>query len=160
MNRPQFFFSTPSGFKDVPFVRPVNFGQDAAAGIPPGQYWRNYVVQLDNDVPQIFRSWFWQGEEQGEGAGPLSGSIQVQLRDAYGNYLTDGFVPLWLLCWGPGSTPPDGGSGRCKVFEPELYCRAGSILLIDYFNPDGSTYTYPGLMEFRGVKRYPLGVCA
>lgn len=153
MNRPQFFYSTPAGYKDVPFVRPVTYGQDPSGGISPGQYLRDFVVQLDNDAPQLFRSLFWQGEEQGQGAGPLTGSVQIQLRDAYGNYLTDGFIPLWLLAWGAGSTFPDGGSGRAKVFEPELYCPEGSILLIDYFNPDTASYQYPGLLEFRGVKR-------
>jgi hypothetical protein len=152
MNRPQYFNTTPAGFRDVPFVRPVTFGQDVTGGLAPGRYLENYVVQLDNDAPQVFRSWFWQGENQGEGAGPLSGSIQVRLRDAFGNFLTDGYIPLWLLAWGAGSNPPDGGSGRAKVFEPELYCPAGSIL-----NPDGSAYVYPGLMEFRGVKRFPEG---
>lgn len=159
MNRPQYFYTTPDGFKDVPYVKPITYGQNVTGGIPPGQYLNNFVVQLDNDAPQLFRSLFWQGAQQGQGAGPASGSIQIQLRDAYGNYLTDGYVPIWLLCWGAGSTPPDGGSGRAKVWEPELYCPAGSILLVDYFNPDGGTYQYPGLFEFRGVKRFPLG-CA
>lgn len=156
MNRPQFFFTTPAGFQDEPYVRPVTYGQDAFDGIPPGTYINDYVVKLDNDTDQLFRSLFWQGANQGQGAGSLSGNVQIRLRDAFGNYLTDGYIPIWLLCWGAGSQPPDGGSGRAKVFEPELYCPAGSILLIDYFNP-GGTYEYPGLFEFRGVKRWPEG---
>jgi hypothetical protein len=79
------------------------------------------------------------------------------MRDTYGNYLTDGYIPLWLLFWGAGSTTPDGGSGRAKVFEPELYCEPGSIFLFDFFNPPGATYQYPGLFELRGVKRLPEG---
>lgn len=157
MNRPQYFFTTPAGYRDISFVRPVTYNQDPSGGIPPGQYLYNYIVQLDNDAPQIFRSLFWQGEQQGQGAGALSGSVQIQLRDAFGNYLTDGYIPLWLLFWGAGSTFPDGGSGRAKVFEPELYCPPGSVLILDYFNPSSSVtaYQYPGLMEFRGIKRYP-----
>lgn len=159
MNRPQYFYQTPKGFKDIPYVRPVTYGQDATGGIAPGKYLNNFVVNLDTDFPQLFRSLFWQGLNQGQGAGPLSGSIQIQLRDSFGNYITDGYIPIWLYLWGAGSTPPDGGSGRAKVFEPELYCPAGSCLLIDYYNPDGGTYQYPGLLEFRGVKRKPEG-CA
>lgn len=157
MNRPQFFFETPPGFKDIPFVRPVTYGQDSSGGIPAQSYLNNYIVQMDNDAPQIIRSLFWQGQQQGQGAGPLSGSVQIQLRDAFGNYLTDGYVPIWLYFWGAGSTPPDGGSGRCRPFESELYCPPGSVLTIDYFNPSSSAtaYQYPGLMEFRGVKRLP-----
>lgn len=157
MNRPQFFYSTPAGFRDVPYVKPVTFGQDVTGNIPAGQYLNNYVIQLENDAPKLFRSLFMQGEQQGQGAGPLSGSIQIQLRDAYGNYLTDGYIPAWLLCWGAGSVVPDGGSGRAKVFEPELYCPAGSILLMDFYHPDGLGYLYPGLFEWRGITRFPEG---
>lgn len=159
MNRPQYFYRTPDGFLDIPFVRPVTFGQDPTGSIPPQQYLNDYIVQLDNDAPQLFRSLFWQGEEQGQGAGPLTGSIQIRMRDAYGNFITDGFVPIWLYCWGAGSTPPDGGSGRAKVWEPELYCPSGSVLTIDFYNPGVEAFAYPGLLEFRGIKRFPVG-CA
>ena len=158
MNRPQFFNVTPPGFKDVPYVKPITYGENpVGVTLAPGQIYNDFVVQLDNDFDQIFRSLFWQGVQQGE-----AGSVQIQLRDAFGNYLTDGYVPIYLLCWGAGSTPPDGGSGRAKVFEPELYCPLGSILLIDFQNPDtaASSYALPGLFEFRGVKRMPLGACS
>jgi hypothetical protein len=159
MNRPQYFFTTPPGFQDVPFVQPVNPGQDVFGLIPPGQFLSNYVITLDTDAPQIYRSLFWQGLEQGQGAYPSSGSVQIHLRDVYGNELTDGYVPIWLYCWGAGSTPADGGSGRAKVFESELYCLPGSVLLIDFYNPDTANFAFPGLLEFRGVKRWPEG-CA
>lgn len=159
MSRSQFFFPTPPGYRDEPFVQPVTYGQNPTIGVPAGGYLNNYVVQLDNDVPQLYRGLAWEGASQGQGAGPLSGSIQIQLRDAWGNYLTDGYLPIWLYVWMAGETPPDGGSGLVKVFEPELYCPAGSVLLIDYFNPGAVNYNGPGLLEFRGVKRYPEG-CA
>jgi hypothetical protein len=132
MNRPQYFFTTPKGFRDMPFVRPVNPAQDdpAVASILPGQYLWNYVVTLDTDAPFLCRSLFVQGLQQSE-----IQNLQVQLRDAFGNFLTDGFVPLWLYCWGAGSTSPDGGSGRAKVFESELYCPKGGCLILDFYNP-------------------------
>lgn len=157
MWRPQFEYYTPPGFKDIPYVKPVSVGQDASALIPPGQYLYNFVVQLDTDAPALLRSFFWQGANQGQGASATAGSIQLQLRDGDGVYLTDGFIPIWLLGWGAGSTPPDGGSGRTKIFERELVCRAGGQLLIDFFNPDGANYQYPGYGEIRGVKRWPEG---
>ena len=150
MFRPQFSFQTPKGFKDVPYVLPVTFGQNVTGGLPAGQYYPNFILQTDNDAASIFRSLFWQGEQQGE-----TDPMQVQLRDAYGNYLTDGYIPLWLYAWGAGNTTPDGGSGRAKVFEPELYCPPGSVLIIDYFNPSAGGTQLPGNFEFRGVKRYP-----
>jgi len=156
MYRPQYFYETPPGFRDEPFVRPVTYGQDLSGSLPAGQFLQSYVVQMDGDAPQIIRGLFWQGRQQGQGTDEI-GSVQVRLRDAFGIDLTDGFIPLWLLCWGAGVTPPDGGSGRAKVFEPELYCPPSSVLLIDYFDPDGAAYAYPGLMEFRGVKRFPEG---
>lgn len=133
MNRPQYFNSTPSGFRDVPYVKPVTAGQNVSGLIPANGYLLNYVIQLDNDAPQLFRSLFIEGIEQAQAAG-----IQMQLRDAFGVFLTDGYVPLHLFALGAGSTPPDGGSGRAKVFEPELFCPAGSVLIADFYNPSTS----------------------
>jgi hypothetical protein len=157
VNRPQFQYSTPPGFKDVPYKRPVSVGQDNTGSIAAGGYVWQYAVNLDTDAHQRFRSLFWQGQQQGQGATATAGSLQIQMRDGDGLYLTDGFIPIWLFCWGAGSTPPDGGSGRAKVFEPELVCRAGGQLLIDFFNPDGANYVYPGYFELCGVKRWPVG---
>lgn len=156
MWRPQYFHPTPKGFVDTPFVRPVNYGQDPNWTIPPGQFLTDYIVRMDEDADQLIRSLFWQGPQQGFAAGPASGSIQIQLRNPNGFYLTDGYVPIWLYCWGAGSTTPDGGSGRAKVFEPELFCPSGSNLIIDFFNPDGGSYFSPTLLEFRGIKRNPI----
>ena len=125
-NRPQFFFPTPPGYQDIPFVQPV----PSPGSLLAGQYLLDYIVVLDNDAPQLFRSLFVEGVQDG-----LSANIQMRARDAYGNFITDGFVPLWLYAWGAGSTPPDGGSGRAKVFEPELFCPAGSVLILDFYNP-------------------------
>lgn len=159
--RPQFFYRTPPGYVDIPFVRPVTEGQDASGGIPQGQSFLNYVVQMDYDAPQIIRSIFFQGVNQGQGAGVLSGSMQVQVRDPRGYALTDGYVPFWLYMSGAGNTPQDGGSGRCKVFESEVYCDPGSLWLFDFFAPGSSLvfpgFQYPGLFELRGVKRYKQG---
>ena len=157
MHRPQFQYSTPKGFKDVPYRRSVSVGQDNNGLVAPGQYVWNYVVQLDADAPQRFRSLFWQGQQQGQPATATVGSLQIQLRDGDGIFVTDGFIPIWLCCWGVGSTPPDGGSGRAKVFEPELVCKPGGQLIFDFFNPDGASYAYPGYFELCGVKRWPEG---
>jgi hypothetical protein len=153
MNRPQFWWATPSGFKDVPYVRPLSLGQDPVISMVAGQQVQSYQITLDNDADQLFRSLFMQGIQQGQTTG-----VQVQWRDAQSVYLTDGFVPTYLYCWGAGSTPPDGGSGRAKVWEPELYCPRGGILYIDFFSPGGG-FVIPGYMELCGVKRYPAGGC-
>ena len=144
--RPQLETYTPPGFVDTPFVRPVSLPLDPAAVIPPGGFLNSYAITLDNDAPQIFRSLFVQGGQQGQNL-----NIQMQLRGADGKYITDGYVPLWLYAWGAGVTPPDGGSGRAKVFEPELYCPKGSTILADFFNPAGGTnfgaFSLPSLMS-------------
>ena len=146
MFRAQFSFGTPPGFKDVPYVRPVTVGQDVNVPIPSGEFYNNYIIPLDNDAPSIFRSLFIQGVQQDQPS-----QIQMQLRDAFGNFLTDGYIPLDLYAWGAGNTPPDGGSGRAKVFEPELYCPKGSVLIADFYNPGDLTLplfgTPPVLME-------------
>ncbi len=150
MFRPQFSYSTPKGYKDFPYVLPVTFGQNVTVSLLAGRLYQNFLIQTDNDAPSILRSLFWQGVQQAE-----TDAMQIQLRDAYGNYLTDGYIPLWLYAWGAGNTTPDGGSGRAKVFEPELFCPPGSVLILDYFNASTATTQLPGNLEFRGVKRYP-----
>lgn len=143
MFRPQFFWPTPPGAKDVPFVRPVTYGTDVNIQLLPGRIFQNFLIQMDYDAPQFIRSMFWQGEQQGQGAGTLARSVQVQLVDAFGVDMTDGYIPLWLFGWGSGVTPPDGGSGRCKVFEPEIYCPPGSVLKLNFFNPDSELGILP-----------------
>lgn len=157
MFRPQFYWPTPPGYKDVPFVKPVTFSQNQDATLPAGQQFRNYIIQMDWDAPQLIRSLFWQGANQGQAAGPLSGSEQVQLIDAFDVEMTDGYIPIWLFAWGSGVTQPDGGSGRAKTFEPEIFCPAGSVLKVNFFNPDGADLLLPGLFEMRGIKRLPEG---
>ncbi len=130
MNRPQYYYRTPRGYKDVPFVRPVNFDQDPPIVIPVGGFLNDYIIQMDNGEPQLIRSLFVLGPNQ-----DTLIDLQMRLRDAFGNELTDGYVPLVLFASGAGETPPDGGSGRTKVFEPELYCPAGSTLILDLYNP-------------------------
>lgn len=147
MNRPQFFFKTPPGFRDESFVRPVNIGQDISGVIPAGQFVNNFVIQMDQDAPQIIRSLFVEGAQQDENP-----NLHIQLRDAYGNFLTDGYIPLWLYADGAGSTSPDGGSGRAKVFEPELYCPPGSVLIADFFSPGGVL----GIPTYAGPSRQSL----
>ncbi len=133
MYRPQFFFPTPKGYRDESFVRPVTVGQDPSGTIPAGQYINDYAIRMDTDAPQIIRSLFIEGKQQNQNS-----NIQMRLRDAFGNFLTDGYVPLWLYGSGAGSTPPDGGSGRTKLFESEIYCPPGSVLLADFFAPGGA----------------------
>lgn len=157
MFRPQFFYETPAGFRDEPYVRPVTTSQDVQITISPGEQYRSYIVQMDYDAPQLIRSLFWQGANQGQAAGPLTGSFAVQIISPFDVEMTDGFIPIWLLGWGSGVTQPDGGSGRAKVFEPEVYSPAGSVWRFNFFDPDGGTIILPTLFELRGVKRYPEG---
>lgn len=150
--RPQFFFTTPSGYRDVPYVRPV-IGDEDQSGSSTGNLVSNYIIQLDKDADQIFHSLFIQGPNQGQAE-----DFMIQLRDSWGNFITDGFVPLSLYAWGAGETPEDGGSGRAKVFESELYCPRGSVLIADFWN-GGASFLFPPFMEFRGIKRFK-GACA
>ena len=138
MYRPQFQFGTPPGYVDVPYVRALAVGQDPSFVVPPGEVLLNYVLQLDADAPTLFRSLFVQGALQGQ-----DNDIQLRIRDAFGNYLTDGFVSVSLFAWGAGKSP-DSGSGRCKIWEPELYCPAGSVLMIDFFNPGPNAISFGG----------------
>lgn len=160
MNRPQFFHATPEGYQDIPFVRPVVLGQDLGGTLVDGEILNDFIIQLDNDAPQIFWSLFIEGVQQDQAA-----EIHMRLRDAFGNFLTDGYVPLWLYAWGAGSETPDGGSGRAKVFEPEIYCPPGSVLIADFLSSGGTvglpTYGSPVRMSLIHtaiqMETYPVG---
>lgn len=118
-------------------MRPLAVGQDPAFIVPPGEFFLNYILQLDADAPTLFRSLFVLGAIQGQ-----DNDMQIRVRDSFGNFITDGFVKLSLFAWGAGN--PDQGSGRCKIFEPELFCPAGSTLILDFFNPGPNAISFGG----------------
>ena len=133
--RAQWVYYTPPGYRDDPFDVPFSFTvpQD-------GNQHQNFPVQLDDDAPFIVRGFFGN-------AGPTS-------------LATNGFATIWdanapANALSVGLAYNYGGWGFSPFswpVEPELYCQAGAVLMIDFeITNSGGTSSLQGC--FMGVKR-------
>lgn len=176
MFRPHFAYPTPAGFHDENADYPFDCRQVGTGGVSPtGNY--SMTLALDSDAPFLWRALLW------EFADPyffLAGQVLGRIRDAFGNYLSDNFVPLLVLAqpcymtqpWigANAATPPTGphlagplSLGMGVPLPEELYCPASSTLSIDLFLLNASyagTPVSPGRLLARGVKRRKLSDCA
>lgn len=122
MYRPQFPFATPPRFQDKDFVHyfdQTNTPQlNNALSLAAGQSILAIPLQLQGDAPFTLRGIKINGPA----------NYAVKLRDPYGNYLSDDWVPL-ALDYAPNE-PASYGSNVVE-FEPEIRCPAGSIVLVD-----------------------------
>lgn len=120
--RPQFLYSTPEKFKDEDFIH--YFDQhnttqlNNALSLAAGGTIIGIPLQLETDAP-----FFWRGLKID---GPAN--YAVRLRDPYGNYLTDDYVPLPL---GFSPDAPTVAGSPVIPMEPEVPCPAGSVILVD-----------------------------
>jgi len=117
--RPQFAYPTPPGFTDEEFVYSFDRSNTPSLtpGLLPGQSFLNVPLQLEKDVEYRIRSI--------EVIDP-SGVLGVRFRDAFGTHLTYGGV------WVPAGVFTKSGPGL--ALEPELFCPAGSSLMVDVTN--------------------------
>lgn len=128
--RAQWIFYTPPGFRDEPFDVPFSFVINEN-----GNPYKNNPVQLDDDAPYIIRGIFCP---------TLSGG--------YGE-LYDANTPANALSSAPVYNFGGWGFGPFSwPIEPELYCRPGSLMMIDFqLESTGGTDTVSGC--FMGIKR-------
>lgn len=120
--RPQFPYSTPPQFEDKDFIH--YFDQTNALqlknalALAAGQTILAIPLQLETDAP-----FFWRAIQI---KGPAN--FAIRLRDPYGNYLTDDYVPLPL---GDAGEETSVFGGLPVILNPEVQCPAGSVLLLD-----------------------------
>lgn len=149
--RPQMAFQTPPGFRDEQFhysfdstIVPV-----LATAILAGQVVNDIYFQLQNDAEFICRGIKVQ-------LATAASNLQLWLKDPFGNYLSQTYIPLATYATGAGTQV----IGRMIVpFEPEIACPAGSIFTAFLLNPTLGSVTPPAFTFF-GVKRYPLECAA
>jgi hypothetical protein len=122
MYRPQFPFPVPDQFQDKDFVH--YFDQtntprlNDALSLAAGATIIGIPLQLQGDAPFNLRAIEINGPN----------NYAVRLRDPYGNYLSDDYIPI-PLDYGPEETA--GYGSNVVEFEPELKCPAGSVILVD-----------------------------
>jgi hypothetical protein len=167
--RPQFAYLTPEGYQDERAQFP--FDQRQCPGLlGPGGVFYNQVLRLDDDAPFHWRGISWEDPD------PyffLAGAIAIRLRDPFGNFMSDSFVPILdyaqgyyiMQPWtaappvGPSYVAPFAG-GMGVPFADEIICPASSVIQIDILCLNGSVCATPvGRFMARGVKRRPVGDC-
>jgi hypothetical protein len=140
--RAQWIYYTPKGYRDEPFDVPFTFNV-----AEDGNQHNNFPIQLDDDAPFIVRGFFQNG----------AGTAAVP------SVLGLGFARLW-----DANSPPNGlSAGFAYNFggwgfgpfswpiEPEVYCEAGSVLMID-FQLQSTANPTPIIQGcFMGIKRRP-----
>lgn len=171
-SRPHFAYQTPSGFVDERAQYPFDQRQaSSAVDLVLGQKILNQVLRLDEDSVFMWRGISWEFPTQ---TGFLWGHVAMRLRDAYGNYLSNDFIPILNYAQGyfvmqpwSGVEPPAGPTfvapfegGMGVAFSDELECPASSVLQVDILGlNNGEFVSNVGRFMARGVKRRPAGAC-
>jgi hypothetical protein len=151
MYRPQYAFGTPRGFRDETFHYSFDKTNVAALGvqIPAGQLRNDIVLQLQNDQEFVCRGISVLGADVERG-GTAPSNLYLWLKDPFGNYLSQTYVPLSRYLTGSGRTV----TGRFPVIlEPEIICPAGGMWVAYFYNPTSGSL-YPPAFTFYGDKRY------
>ena len=120
--RPQFPNQTPDGYQDKDFVHyydQTNTPQlNNALSLAVGATILQIPLQLQGDAQFTLRAIKINGPA----------NYGVRIKDPYGNYLSDDFVPIPQE-YGPQETSVFGSNA--VEFEPEIPCPLGSIIFVD-----------------------------
>lgn len=122
--RPQFAYPTPEGFQDEEFVQYFDSISNPALAtvLAAGAEIRDIPLILDSNAEFHIRGIEVALENNNE--------LGIQIRDPYGNYLSDGYVPA-----GAYSGQQLGDVGACPVaLESEIVCPPGGALSISIKN--------------------------
>lgn len=122
--RPQFPWKTPEGWQDEEFVQyfdPTNT-PGLSTSLAAGQSALGIPLLLEPGIEYHIR-----GIEIASAASDVNG---VRLKDPWGNYLSDDFVPAGAYSGGQESAP----GGLPVVIEGEIVCPPGGTFTVDIKN--------------------------
>jgi hypothetical protein len=181
MYRPHFAYPRKPGYvyerAEYPFDYRNSPGFNSTS-VPYLQYITSLILRLDEDAPFLWRGLSWEYPDPGFF---YTGQIAVRLRDAYGNYLSNDFIPIlnmaqgyhvmqpWNDTGGDFNEPPPSppvfsapfSGGMAVPFADEMFCPASSVLFIDVMNLNQAFQGCSlGRFMARGVKVRPVGDCA
>jgi hypothetical protein len=151
--RPQSPIATPDGYRDEEFAYSFDASNCASlVGTIPTR-------QGVNDIPLLLQpdtEFRWQGFKISADAG--GSSLAVQLKDPYGNYLSDGVVPV--NSYGVPSGLGQKIGTQPVALESEIICPPGGVVWLYLYNPTTGTYTIDIAVTLYGVKRTQNLRCA
>jgi hypothetical protein len=145
--RAQFAYPPSRGLKDETFHYSFD-GSNVAilgTGILAGKQVNDIYLQLQNDYEFACR-----GAKVQFSTG--FSNLYLWLKDPFGNYLSQTYVPLSLYLTGAGGAV----TGSLVIpFEPEIQCPAGGVFTAYLYNPL-AIEAEPPAFTFFGVKRCPI----
>jgi hypothetical protein len=106
-------------------------------------------------------------------AGDTNVPYDLRLRDSFGRYLDNGYIPMGAYATSPPEGAISGGVSAALFYQnlgaavatpwyPELYCPANSAMWADFqaeFAVGGVTWFYSFHLYFQGVKRFQNELC-
>ncbi len=157
---------TPAGFQDQAWIYEYTFPVSDGSNYPLS----NFPLPFDLDADFILRG-CWVSAFESVNKFPTGSALFALLRDPYGNRLADDFQPFVTLgtpfnfIYGFAAEFNQETLGAPAPFEPEIFCPAGSNMLIDLrLSPGVGPGPTPvvdqyvgrggGTLIFFGVKRY------
>jgi len=148
--RPPFAYPTPRVYREETFHYSFNSSNVAALGaaIAAGQLIADIILQMQNDAEFVCRAVKVM-------LGTAPSNLYVWIKDPFGNYLSQTYVPASLYVTGSGA----GVCGSLDVPIEEIVCPASGIWTAYLYNPTAAPVN-PTAFSFFGVKRYPLEAAA
>jgi hypothetical protein len=152
--RPQFVYpAIPASDLAEVFTHAFNVGNTPAldGSIPAGGFLNDIPLVLDQNAEFHWAGFKISSDDDGS-------SLSAQLKDPFGRYLSDGFVPVNLCGVGSGL----GGSvGTVPVpVEPAIVCPPGGVVWLYLYNPTAAPYVIDIEVTLFGEKRFRSVRCA
>src|ERR1035441_3040572 len=114
--RPHFAYKTPAGYVDERAEFPFDYRNLPLSATPAYLTYRtNIPLRLDQDAEFRWRGISWEYPDPGLF---YSGQIAIRLRDCYGNYLSNDFIPILNYAQGYHVMQPWNDTGMPNASPP------------------------------------------
>jgi hypothetical protein len=145
--RPQWFYPTPRGVREEPFVYFYDIANAAYATLAPSSTQENIPLMIETGSKFMWRGVRLNKDGTTHGM-PIT--LLVRFTDPYGNALSSDWVPVIQYV-----NPSGSAAGGLPVpIEPEIDCPAGSGILASFKNADANNSVALPEITLYGMKRY------
>ena len=145
--RPQWFYPTPRGCFEQPFVYFYDIANAPYALLAPSSTQENIPLMIETGSKFMWRGVRLNKDGTTHGM-PIT--LLVRFTDPYGNALSSDWVPVIQYV-----NPSGSAAGGLPVpIEPEIECPAGSGILVSFKNTDANNSVVLPEVTLYGMKRY------